>query len=139
MDINEDKHLEKIIRKAMDSSRLESPSKDFTSSIMGEIHAMEAQTKIASKPLISKTTFFIVGLIISLIFVVLNTFNTKNESTLIGNTIDKLNFDFNLNFLSVFNQFNVSEITLYAVLLFGLMFIMQIPILKHYYYSKRSF
>lgn len=49
-----DKNIEQLIEKMMAEDKLQSPSFDFTSKIMAEVHVLEEKKLKAYKPLISK-------------------------------------------------------------------------------------
>lgn len=131
MSDNVDKHIERLVDKTMDYSELESPSLDFTNVVMSQVNALEKGTVTTYQPLISKPMWFAifaVGLAIVL-YIIFGT--TTSESGWL-NTIDlSVLTDNKLN--NAFSGFKVSKTVMYAVVLFGIMLFIQVPILKHYF------
>ena len=60
MNENVDKHIEKLVDKAMKDSVLETPSFDFTSKVMQHVTATSKSKATVYEPLISKKVWFVV-------------------------------------------------------------------------------
>jgi hypothetical protein len=133
MEPNKDKNLERILKKAMNASNVETPSTQFTLDVMSQITALEAK-KVNYTPIISnKTWIILIALAITLVMS-LYVLDFENETTYMDtlNTFISVDFSF---FQSIPNM-KISNIVMYGILLFGIMFGIQIPILKYYYAHK---
>ncbi len=131
MNNNVDKQIEKLIDKTMKHTELESPSFNFTNAVMSQVHALEQSAVTTYKPLISKPMWFAifaVGLAIVL-YIVLGTSTTETSWL---SFID-LSVLTNNKFSIALPEFTISKTVMYAVVLFGLMLFIQIPILKNYF------
>lgn len=125
------KQLEVTTEKMMKGLEIDKPSEDFTSSLMQQIHALEATEATQYQPLISKPAW----LVLTLILVATTSYIALNSNT---SNIEWLqNFD-----LSSLTQnkltYGLSAISLpktfaYAIGLFGIMLCVQIPFLKHHF------
>lgn len=126
MNENADKHLDKLSRKVIGKSVIESPSFDFTTTVMSQIEALNVSSVTTYKPLISKRiwTLILLGVIAVFGYVIFG-----NSST----NIKWLN-DLNLPSVSLnpFPDFSPSQTMVYAVLLFAIMLCVQISFLKRY-------
>ncbi len=127
---NVDKDIEELVDKVMQSSTLETPSIDFTSNIMAEVNNLSSSSITVYEPLISKHTWFI---LLSVIFgfTIYLVFNTQIESK---GWFDALDFSVVSEFsiTNLFSGITFSKTFIYAVLIFAIMFFIQIPILKNY-------
>ena len=126
---NANKHIDLFVDKVMKSSTLETPSFDFTAKVMSQITAVSKSTVTIYKPLISKTSWgilllFTAGMVSFLIF--------NKENTSLG-WFNQLNFNLVSN---LFSGVKISQTTMYSLLMFAVMFFIQIPLLKHYF-NKR--
>ncbi len=131
MSDNKDKNIERLVDKAMKHSELESPSLDFTNVVMSQVGALKQSAVTTYKPLISKPMWFAIfaiGLSIAL-YIMLGTSTTETGWL---NYID-LSVLTNIKFSFALPEFAVSKTVIYAVVLFGLMLFIQVPILKHYF------
>ena len=126
---NADKHLDDLSRKVIGKSAVESPSFDFTQTVMSQVKALGTSRVTMYVPLISKRIWFLLGVgIVSVIGYIL--FGTSNtESTWFGSLILDRYVDFKIT--NAFSGFDVSPTMLYIALLFAIMLAIQIPILKH--------
>ena len=128
---NIDKHIENLIEKTMKKLTVESPSLDFTNTVMAQVNALDQSSVTTYKPLISKPMWFAIFVIgLSLVLYVLFWSSTNESSWL--NFID-LSVLTDNKFNNTLSGFRVSKIVMYAVVLFGLMLFIQVPILKHYF------
>jgi hypothetical protein len=133
MEPNKNNNLESIVSKAMDATKKEQPSSDFTSNVMSQIEALEVQN-IKQTAIISKTAWFFIIVFSVALIVTSNFLESENQLTYFQNIIEPIRID-----LSLFNfipSINISNIFIYSILLFGVMFGIQIPLIEHYY-SKR--
>ena len=125
-----EQHLDKLAKKVVKSSTLESPSLDFTANVMAEIEASSISEITVYKPLISKRSWFILMIIIGggLIY----SFTGSNiEST---GLLEKMDFSIISDNMvtEALAGFTISKIFAYAIGFFGLVFFVQIPMMKHY-------
>jgi hypothetical protein len=125
---NTDNHLDKLSKKVMQESLLEAPSLDFTANVMSQINALKVSEITVYKPLISKMGWFVIATVVVSIsgyFV----FNNTLEGINWFNTID-FSIITNNKITEALSGFTLSNKTVYAVVLFGIMLFIQIPILK---------
>lgn len=129
------KNVEELVDKMMRSSRLETPSFNFTDVVMQHIVAASENKVTAYKPLISKTVwgFILAGFISIVIYAV---FAAQTEPT---GWLDAVNFSLlsNNKISQILSNFKLQNITIsktvvYAFGFFLVMFCAQIPILKHH-------
>lgn len=126
---NANKHIDQFVDKVMKTSKLETPSFDFTAKVMSQITETSRSTVTVYKPLISKTAWVIL-LLLTAGMVWFSIFS-KNTTTL--GWIDQLDFS---KVSNVFSGIKISQTTMYSLLMFGVMLFIQIPLLKHYF-NKR--
>lgn len=127
---NLDKHIEKLVDKAMKHSLLESPSKDFTANVMSQVSAISETSVTAYKPLISKKIWFVVLVVLaaSVIFILMGNI----ESAGWFNSINfNLLSDYKIN--NIFSNLRVSKTVVYSVVLFSIMISIQVLVLKNYF------
>jgi hypothetical protein len=130
-----DKYLDELAKKVITNTVIESPSFDFTSSVMSQVAALSNNNVTIYKPLISKTgwVLILVGFL-SLVFFAL--FGTQTESSGWLSTIDFSVLTNNklTNTLMGFKPtgFAITKTFAYALMLFGVMICIQIPFLKHH-------
>jgi hypothetical protein len=124
-----DKILDAFTKKYLKEIELESPSKNFTATLMKQL---EAKQKIVfnQQPLISKNGWF--G-IFSIILIVLFFSSKSDKKSIIK--LPEVDFSFlsNVKIFHVFDFLSVSNTTMIAFLLFGGMFIFQLLYLKNYF------
>jgi hypothetical protein len=130
---NTDKQLDNLVGKIIKDASLESPSFDFTNSVMSQINSLNTSKSLVYKPLISKTVwgFISIGFLLVVLYAIFGT-TTENSSLL-------THFDFSifdLKWKSVFSGFAFSKTAMYAIVFFGLMFCLQIPFLKHHFNQR---
>lgn len=131
MDKNFEKELEAFVDRVMEETKVESPSKDFTQKLMTRIEEESKVTVLThSRPLISKGVLvFAVSVFSSMLFYVLFFYGIDSgegwfQGIQLGPYFDRL--------WTWFEAYTSSKITLYAVILFGFFFMVQIPLLKRY-------
>lgn len=122
---NTDKHLDKLSRHIIGKSAIEHPSIDFTKNVMSQIHAISQSKLTVYRPLISKSMWFCIALlgIAGICYVV---FSPQSESL----WFQKLSLDDYISLPNVVPDFKVSQTTFYVVVLFAVMFGIQLPLLK---------
>ena len=116
-------------KKYIQEIKEESPSKDFTTSLMNAIILENSKSVTVSKALISKKAWFV---ILSIVFaLVLIPFKSQKKSLF---TIPELDFSFfnKIQVPNILENFSVSSTVLYAIFLFGLMLIAQVFFLKNH-------
>ena len=116
-------------KKYIQETKEESPSKDFTTSLMNAIILENSKSVTVSKALISKKAWFV---ILSIVFaLVLIPFKSQKKSLF---TIPELDFSFfnKIQVPNILENFSVSSTVLYAIFLFGLMLIAQVFFLKNH-------
>ena len=128
-DIN--KHIDSLVEKVVKESSLESPSLDFTSNIMSQIEAVPQNEITVYEPLISKSVWLAISILVigSLSYGIL------------GNGIESLGWFDNIDYSIISNNkvtevisgITFSKTLMYAVGLWGLLFFIQIPMMKHYF------
>lgn len=131
MSDNVEKQIEKLIDKTMKHSELESPSMDFTNVVMARVTALEKNSITTYQPLISKP-MWIVLFAIAVVIVSYIVFGAGVSDSSWFDTID-LSVIAENKFSNALSGLKVSKTVVYAVVLFGLMLFIQIPILKHYF------
>jgi hypothetical protein len=123
-----DKNIENLIDKMMADSSLQSPSIDFTSRIMSQVLVVERSKIKAYKPLISKQiwTLVIVALVVCIYYTIMTN----------GNYDLRTNDLYTQKISNLFAGIHISKNSLYAMLIVPVMILIQIPLLKNYYYKK---
>jgi len=135
--MGENKHIEELdafAKKHIQEIKNESPSLNFTNSIMGKIINEETSKKIfTSKALISKKVWALIILLLSI--VVFASSRDKKESLI---SLPELDFSFldKIQISNLFESIAISNTVLISVFLFGLMLIAQLIFLKKHF-SKR--
>lgn len=134
MEENVDKHLEKLTRKVMSNSVLESPSFDLKSTVMAEIKSSQVSTVTSYTPLISTRVWILIGitLVALILFMIFGDLNvTAGWLSQIG--IERF---YNYEFSNPLSNLNVPTTLVYAVVFFGIMLTIQIPLLKRYFNQR---
>lgn len=127
----ENNQLDKLVDKVMKQSTLETPSFNLTANVMQHITADSKNRTTVYKPLISKTGWFILFLsVLTVMIYIVLTEDTKSNGW-----FDAIDFSVlsNIKIPNLFSGLKVSHTTLYALLLFGIMVCVQIPLLKNYF------
>lgn len=131
MKANENKQMDDLARKVIKKATLESPSFDFTAQIMTQLSELKQSEATVYKPLISKTTWFV----IFMGFVVLVGYGIIGAPP---QTVSYLDFS-NLKalveqkFSGLMFQFTISKIVWYALTLLSVMVLVQVSFLKAYF------
>ena len=121
--------LDTFAKKYIQEIKEESPSKDFTTSLMSAIVLENSKSVTVSKALISKKAWFVILSIV--LAVVLIPFKSQEKPLF---TMPELDFSFieKIQIPNVLESFAVSNTVLYAIFLFGLMLIAQVLFLKNH-------
>jgi hypothetical protein len=128
-----EQHLDKLAKKVMQSSTVESPSLDFTANIMAKVKASGISHVTVYKPLISKRTWIIVAVLI------LGGLSYGIFGNIEGlGWVDKVDFSIisNNKVTDAISGFTMSKTLMYAIGVCGLVFFIQIPMMK-YFMNKR--
>ena len=126
-----DKNIERLVDKIMNDASVETPSFNFTESVMSQVNALQNSDITVYKPLISKTTWmFIVFGFLALIGYFI--FGAETEGTSWFSAID-FSVLSNNRLLEAIPSFELPKTVLYAVVLFAFMLCIQIPVLKNHF------
>ena len=124
-----DKNIENLIEKMMSEDTLQSPSMDFTSNIMSQILVAEKVQPKVYQPLISKSVWFFVFVVMIGLVVYANFFSGTEYNLEIGKSYsDKI--------AGAFSRIHFSKNTLYAIMIVPVMVLIQITLLKNYFDKK---
>jgi hypothetical protein len=125
-----EQHLDKFAKKVIQSTPLEKPSLDFTANIMAKVDAIATNSITVYKPLISKRMWFVIAVLVigSLSYGI---FGSGFEGL---SWLDKMDFSVfsNNKITDAISGIKFSKTLIYAVGLCGLVFFIQIPMMKHY-------
>ena len=134
---NTEQHLDKLAKKVMESSLLESPSLDFTANIMARVEASVISQVTVYKPLISKRAWLLISILLigSLSYGILGSgleglgwFDTIDFSIISNNKVTE-----------VISGITFSKTLIYAVGFCGLLFFIQIPMMKHFFDKRLEY
>jgi len=135
-EVKKNQHIDIFVEKYLKEIKLESPSDDFTTTIMDAISVINIEkNKVIYKPLISKKGWLLIGIIlVGILAIPLKGIESK------WLTFPKLNFSFleNISIDGLFAEFTVSNIVLYACVLFGIFVSIQFIYLKGYFEKQLS-
>ena len=133
---NADKYLDDLSRKVIGKSSVESTSVDFTANVMSQIKALSGSKVTTYVPLISKQIWTLIGFgFIAIVVYAVFFASSSNSSWLNTWNLDTFqSLDLGLN--NPLASFDVSQVTMYAIVFLALMLCVQIPVLK-YYFNKR--
>lgn len=125
--------LDAFVKKYVKEIHTESPSADFTASLMGKIVVEHQKSIFRSKALISKKGWLVIfGLVLAAIFIPFK----KSEERLLN--LPRIDFSFldKIQMPNLFENFSVSNTVTYAICFFGLMFMAQVIFLKNYFEKR---
>lgn len=127
-----DKYLDDLTKKVIKIGSIESPSFNFTDTVMSQVEALNKNQSIVYKPLISKKTWtlILVGFLSILVYILF--FGTQTESS---GWLSKIDFSTlsNNRVSNSLSSFKLSKTFMYAIVLFGIMICIQIPFLKNHF------
>lgn len=137
MEEHTDKHLDRLTEKALRKVSIESPSADFTNRVMDQINASLASKTTVYKPPISRWGWIFIA--VSILAMIgyglfspdlesLGWVGTPDMSVIIDNPITQ-----------ALSSVTVSKIAFYAIGVFGLLFFVQIPMMKYYFDRRLGF
>lgn len=127
--MDEQKDLEKLVDKLFDADRLDSPSLNFTSTVIEKIEA-EKKARLEYTPLLPKWVFVILAFLVVVFSVyVLNTMSSGNSGI---NYFESLNFSSSW-ITEGFSTFNFSSTLGYSVLAVGLLICVQASFLNKFF------
>jgi hypothetical protein len=128
---NEDKHIEKLITKVMQTSTLETPSFDFTSQVMTQLEALENNKATTYQPLISKKVWAVIfGCFAAFVAYIFMT--TSKDTTSWTNALD-FSMLFNNDISKLLSGVVFSKTTTYVLMISTVMMLVQLPMLKNYF------
>jgi hypothetical protein len=134
MNVNENKQIDNLARKVIKKALLESPSVDFTTQIMTQVSVSKQSEATVYKPLISKTTWFViaVGFSVLVAYSFLGTQGYMESS-----------FDFSIlannKVFAVFSRFTFSKTLLYALVFLSVMVLIQVSFLTSHFNKRFEF
>ncbi len=132
-----EQHLDKLAKKVMQLSSLESPSLDFTAKIMAKVEASATSSITVYKPLISKSGWLIISILVigGLTYGIFSSgleglgwFDNVDYSIISNNKVTE-----------AISGITFSKTLMYAIGLCGLVFFIQIPMMKHYFDKRLEF
>ena len=127
MDELDKKELETFVDKIMDESNLESAPKDFTKNLMLEVELQSQRKTMEYKPVVSRRTLTVITVLFVTTLYLIATYAINDSEGWFKNLEIAPYFDGIGDWLQ---RYTPSKVTIYAVLLFGFMFLVQIPWLK---------
>lgn len=128
MENNAEKHLDKLSRKIMGKTNLDTPSKDFTSKLLSQIDYISNSRAFVYKPPISKPVWLVMAVAV-LAITGYSVSNSKGETSNWSKMLNLKNI-VSKHFEDLLTDFQFSEISLYAFLMFCGMLYLQILIIK---------
>jgi hypothetical protein len=134
MATDKDKNINTLVDKMMRATELDKPSAAFTVNIIAEINTIESE-KVKYSPPISRTAWIFIGGLTLAILILVNFTDFQNQNTFLEGFFN-FNYEFNFSFLNSLFSYNFSNVFIYSILLFGLMFAIQIPLLKYYHFKR---
>jgi len=131
MEDKETNYLDDLTRRVIKKTTIESPSFNFTDSVMSKVNALHESRATVYKPLISKMAWVLIGFGVLALVLYILFFGNKIETS---NWIQSIDFSVlsNIN-MNILPSFSISKTVTYSVLFFGLMFCIQIPLLKNHF------
>tara|TARA_R110002096_G_scaffold417138_2_gene620670 strand:- start:452 stop:865 length:414 start_codon:yes stop_codon:yes gene_type:complete len=128
---NANKYLDNLSKKVIKKAKIESPSFNFTNAVMSQVNALSPSKTLVYKPLISKTVWLLISIsFLAIVGYVI--FKEGLNSSSWFNTID-YSIISNNKLINTLLGLSIPKIVTYALVLFGIMFSIQIPFLKHYF------
>jgi hypothetical protein len=122
------KNIERGIEKLVKEAGLDKPSANFLSDVMSAVN--QTAIKQEYKPLISRSTWFIIGTLFGTSFIALYFYSSPELSIL-----QDLKLFEKISFKMPVSEFQVPKTAVYAIGCLGL-FLFQIPFLKSYLKTK---
>ena len=129
-------HFDELAKKAMKAASVQSPSVDFTANLMKQIEPIKIGTSTVYRPLISNYGWL--AIIAVLIGVSAYMMFGNVEGSALLETIDYSVIS-NNKVTDVLTGIKFSKTFMYAIGLFGLVFFVQIPLMKHLMNKRLGF
>jgi len=123
-----EQHLDNLAKKTMISSGMKSPSVDFTANVMKEIEQVSVGESVQYKPLITKYGWFVIIAVLIGASIYMTLGNVEGFTLL--DTVDYSVIS-NNKVTSLLSGITFSKTVMYAIGFFGLVFFIQIPLMKH--------
>lgn len=131
-----DQEIDLFLSKAIKELEYEEVPLDFTSKVLAKIEKSKVESaSIVYRPLISKTAWLAIGLILILVFSVLGFYGNFSSKDWLFSL--KWNTVGNINFLNSLPKFDFFDSTVYGFIGFTIFIFIQIVYLKRYF-SKRN-
>lgn len=131
MNENTDKYFENIANKVIKQSTIESPSFNFTDTVMSQILELNNSLATVYKPLISKNIWLLIFVVLTITIFYITYFGGQFGE---GNWLSQVDFGmFSNNKISNLLSFNVSKTVTYAVVFLAIMVGVQVVYLKHHF------
>lgn len=128
MDKHEEKELEAFVDKMMADAPLESPSADFTKNLVQRIDAQQHKEVYQYKPIVPKQVLVLLFIgMVTLTFYFIAQYGLDSDGGWFENLSVEPLFD---NVWGWLENYTSSKILMYAVLLFGLLFFVQVLLMK---------
>ena len=131
-----EQRLDKLAKKVVKSSKLESPSLDFTAKVMQQVEASNISYITVYKPLISKRAWYVIATLIigGISYAIFG--GTQSSPWLEGVDLSIIS---NNQVTEAISNFSVSKIVSYAIGFGGLAWFIQITLTKHLLDKKLQF
>lgn len=129
MEANKENKLDELLSKSVREAGLESPSADFTKSLLSEIALIEKRASAtAYKPLISKVGWVSMALVV----LVLSVLARYSKLEIQFSWLEKINTGAlpKLRLMEVLPKMAVSNILLYSIMIFAIFAVIQMVFLK---------
>ncbi|WP_111306719.1 hypothetical protein [Confluentibacter sediminis] len=125
-----DKYLDTLSKKVIKNTAVESPSFNFTASVMSQIDALEDSKVTTYQPLISKKAWAVISLSV-VALVIYTIFGTQTES---AGWLTSLHVDMlpTYDIKNPLADFHFSKTAAYACVLLVFMLLIQVSVLKKY-------
>lgn len=136
MDPHTEQPLNDLGKRVFKDTPLDTPSVDFTTQLMAKLETVSQSSSIVYKPLISKWGWMCIILILSAVSIYLSLSGSKD--TLLFNTIDYSSFTTH-KLSEWFSGIEISQTVIYAIGFFGLIWCIQIPMMKHILNKKLDY
>ncbi|MDY8134100.1 hypothetical protein [Aquimarina sp. 2201CG5-10] len=117
----------KNIKGLVKEAGLEKPSVGFLQNVMSQVNALEIQSSIEYKPLISRKAWIVIALIVLSILISVFYFSNNNEPIL--RRFD-LSFLQKIEFKNPLSDFTLHKTTTYGILFLAALFFLQVTLLK---------
>jgi hypothetical protein len=124
------RNTDDFLKEAFKNLGTERPSAQFTDHIMSKIEAMETRSSALRGSIFSTPVKISIGFVFVAVLIYLM-FNTEGQSVLIPLDVLQLpQFSFNFDMPSFNFNYQFNDIVLYAALIFGLVFAVQVYFIK---------